>query len=480
MEVVIIVHATCVALLAFYAAHQAFLLALYLLTRQRHSDAPPCLPDQTELPHVTVQIPLYNERHRAERVIRAVARLRYPREKLHIQVLDDSTDETTTIAQRLAQHMRSQGVDITLLHRPHRSGYKAGALALGLAHTSSELIAIFDADFVPPPDFLWRVIVDHGAFRDPRVGFVQTRWTFLNRDASPLTRAQALMLDAHFHIEQPARSCGGLLINFNGAGGVWRRACILAAGGWQGDTLTEDLDLSYRAQLAGWRGVYLGDVSAPSDLPLDVWSYKQQQGRWARGALQTLRKLLPALWRAPISPLQRWGALMHLSGYFVHLLIWLTSLTTPLIVIALWTRSFTPPLWLNALSALTLAPLAAMFAAHRAQQLPLKHFLRDLPGALLLGVGVSFSNTVALARGALHTHHSGDFVRTPKGPVRSYFTRPDWTMWAELLLAIYAALALAIILQMGIWAALLPLMLYALGFGSVGLSQIARRLEEMR
>ncbi len=480
MELIVTAHTACIALLALYAIHQAFLLALCLLRRHRPQLALPSPDTAGHLPHVTVQIPLFNEPHRVERVIEAAARLHYPREKLHIQVLDDSTDATTLIAERAVQHWRAQGLDITLLHRPHRSGYKAGALAHGLAQTSSELVAIFDADFMPLPDFLLKVLVEHGAFRDPRVGFVQTRWAFLNRDASALTRAQALILDAHFHIEQPARSRGGLLMNFNGAGGIWRRTCITAAGGWQCDTLTEDLDLSYRAQLAGWRGVYLDDVIAPNDLPLDVWSYKQQQARWARGTLQTLRKLLSAIWRAPLSPIQRWAALMHLSGYFVHPLIWLTALTTPLVVIDWWLRGTASPSWANLVSLLTLAPLATMFAAHRAQRLPLRHFLRDLPAALLLGIGVSFSNTLALARGLLITGRSGDFVRTPKGPPTSYRTQPDWTVWAELLMALYATLGLAVILQMGVWAATLPLALYALGFGSVGLGQIARRLEELQ
>ncbi len=426
---------------------------------------------------VTIQIPLFNERYLAERVIVAAAAQDYPRDKLRIQILDDSTDDTTEIVQRAAAKARVSGVPVDVLHRPERHGYKAGALAAGLALTQSDLIAIFDADFLPPPDFLRRVICDRRAFADPRVGFVQTRWDYLNRERSPLTRAQAMTLDVHFLIEQVVRSFWGLPINFNGSAGIWRRQCILDAGGWQTDTLTEDLDLSYRAALRGWRGVYLAEQGAPSELPADILAYKQQQARWARGTLQTLRKLLPAVLRSSWPLHHKMAALMHLSGYFIHPLILMLSVTTPLLVLdAVTSHSglISLPVWVNALSGLTLVPIAAMLVAHTVRQRPLACFLRDLLAALMLGVGVAPSNTLAMLRGLLQKQ-AGEFARTPKyhqsAAPFAYALRPDWTMWLELGLALYVGAILLLMLRFGHWPLGMPLFLYVFGFGGVWLSQ---------
>lgn len=487
MEIVIALHALCLILLSAYACHQGILLALYLRGQTRCSS--PALRRQTcqDAPTVTVQIPLFNERYVAERIINAAVAQDYPSDKLHIQVLDDSTDDTTEIARRAVTYARRRGIRIELLHRSHRTGYKAGALAAGLAHATGELIAIFDADFLPAPDFLRRLICERRIFDDPRVGFVQTRWDYLNRDASPLTRAQAMTLDVHFIIEQPVRSSNSLLINFNGSSGVWRRACIEDAGGWQFDTLTEDLDLSYRAELRGWRGVYLSDESALSELPNDVLAYKRQQARWARGTLQTVRKLLPTIVASSLPLHCKLAAWMHLTGYFIHPLILLMSVTAPLLVLhSLLTvqrgASVGLPMWVNMISLLSLAPIASMFAAHATRKRSSLQFLRDLPASLMLGIGVSFSNTVAMLR-ALFEKQTGDFARTPKlywsalhAAPKAYLIRPDWTMWIELGLALYIAGVVISILRLGYWLSVAPMLIYMLGFGGMWLNQMLNML----
>ena len=489
MEAIVVLHATCLILLSAYAFHQAVLLLLYPSARRSRARATARTPAPDSLPTVTIQIPLFNERYFAERVIAAAAAQDYPRDKLHIQVLDDSTDDTTEIARRAVAHAHRCGVCIEWIHRANRTGYKAGALAAGLARAPGELIAIFDADFLPAADFLRRLICERRVFDDPRVGFVQTRWDYLNRNASALTRAQAMTLDVHFIIEQTVRSHHGLFMNFNGSGGIWRRACIEDAGGWQDDTLTEDLDLSYRAELRGWRGAYLVDEAAPGELPGDVLAYKRQQARWARGTLQTVCKLMPKIVAAPL-PLQcKLAAWMHLTGYFIHPLILTMSVTAPLLVLDSLAASGGQlnglPMWVNAISGLTLAPIASMFAAHAARGRPVLHFLRDLPASLMLGIGVSFSNTVAMLR-AVAEREVGEFVRTPKlhrgvlgitpGP---YLLRPDWTMWIELGLALYVAGIAIAMLRLGHWLSVIPMLIYVLGFGGVWLSQALNMLRRM-
>lgn len=436
----------------------------------------------------------------AERIIRAAVAQDYPHDRLHIQILDDSTDDTSQIAQQIVTQARRKGVAIDHIRRAERCGYKAGALAAALPLAKGEFIAIFDADFLPDPGFLRRILLDRRSFDDPCVGFVQTRWDFLNRDVSVLTRAQAMTLDVHFIIEQPGRNKAGLFMNFNGSGGIWRRGCICDAGGWASDTLTEDLDLSYRAEIRGWRGVYLEDEAAPGELPVDVMAYKRQQARWARGTWQTVRKLIPSILRASFPLKIKLAAWMHLTGYFIHPLILLMTLTTPLLIGAsllgprLGPQQTSVPMWVNLISVLSIAPMVSMYVAHRARGRTFWQFVRDLPEALMLGVGVSFSNTIAMAS-ALFDKRTGHFLRTPK-PGRNvaghnpgqgaagaasvtrrkqfqYRLRPDWTMWCELGLSLYTAAALAVILHAGMWASVGPLALYALGFGGVGLTQLS-------
>ena len=442
------------------------------------------------MPSVTIQLPLYNERYVAERIVQACAALDYPRHKLHIQVLDDSTDDTTHIAQFAVDEACVRGLSIELIHRTNRQGYKAGALAEGTQKICSDLIAIFDADFVPPPHFLRTLICDRRVFDDPSIGFVQTRWGYLNRDENNATRAQAMMLDIHFFIEQPARNNSGLHMAFNGSGGIWRRACILDAGGWQADTLTEDLDLSYRAQLRGWRGLYLADESVPGELPHNVLAYKQQQARWARGTVQCLRKLMPRVFTSSWPLHQKLFAWLHMSGYIIHPLMLVMMLTTPLL---LFTSAHLPA-WLSWMGGLSLAPIASMLVAQTFHKRPWHKVLHDLPFMLLLGTGVAFSNTVSMIVG-LFKKQSGEFARTPKmqdevrgnrnaGAQRSaalsYGIRANWTMWGELALAVYGLIALVAMLKLGYWFSAIPTALYLSGFASVGFSQLAQRLAPSR
>src|ERR1700716_3533094 len=281
------------SLLAVYGAHRYILVYLYYKHRKNRTTEPAAYTE--DLPRVTVQLPIFNEQYVVERLLDAVCKLKYPKEKLDIQVLDDSTDETIEVARSLVERYAALGNPITYHHRTNREGFKAGALAEGMKTAKGEFVAIFDADFTPPEDFLLRTI-HH--FSDPGIGMVQTRWTHINRNYSILTQVEAILLDGHFVLEHSGRARSGVFFNFNGTAGVWRRKAIEEAGGWQHDTLTEDLDLSLRAQLAGWRFIFLPDVVCPAELPVEMTAFKTQQARWAKGLVQTGKKILPRMLRS--------------------------------------------------------------------------------------------------------------------------------------------------------------------------------------
>ena len=404
----IAVHLTASILLALFGAHRLSLARHYV--RRVASRRPQIDRSTPRYPDVTVQIPLYNERYVAERCIRAAAALDYPTSRVEIQILDDSTDDTSSLVARLATELRTAGSRIVHIRRPSREGFKAGALGEGLRRASGELIAIFDADFVPEPDFLRRVV---GEFADPTVGMVQARWGHLNRHASVLTRAQALQLDAHFTIEHGVRQEAARFFNFNGTAGVWRRAAVESAGGWRSDTLTEDLDLSYRAQLAGWRFVYRDDIEVPAELPVEVAAYRLQQQRWAQGGIQTARLLLPRILRAKVKPVVKLEAAFHLLAHLCYPL---------LVVVAL--AGF-PAGWMAGASsrAFVFAADAALLTfaivslgifygvAARARTSGWWQVLM-VPVILVLGAGISLGQTAAVARGLLS--HRTPFRRTPK------------------------------------------------------------------
>lgn len=460
----------------FAARTLGLTLAWAAAGRRRPIPAPPAEP-----PFVTVQLPLYNEPAVAARVIDAACRLSWPPDRLEIQVLDDSTDGTRAVVDASVRAWRARGVDITALRRPDRHGFKAGALAYGLARARGDAIAVFDADFVPPPTFLGQTL-DH---LGPGVAAVQARWGHLNRGASWLTRAQALGLDGYFVVQQTALSWWGLFLNFNGTAGVWRRAAIEAAGGWQSDTLTEDVDLSYRAQMAGWRIVVLPDVVAPAELPATLRAFRGQQQRWTKGTVQVLRKLGPRLLRADRPWPARLQALTNLCGYFAHPVTLALLLAAPLLAVY---HPHLPP----AAAALALVPLCplAMNAAAQASLRPRRmRRLAAYPVLMALGIGLSCAGTVAVIEGLFGRR--GVFERTPKTGDRgaggrtpadrdmdlSLATdrtptvvnpdappRVDRMLWAEIGLAAYAWASLIVALTHGQAALAAGLALYAGGF----------------
>lgn len=398
-------------LLAVYGVHRYLMVYLYYKYRDRVRPVKPeALGDPP--PAVTVQLPLYNEQYVVERLIDAVCRIDYPRDCLEIQVLDDSTDETRGLAERSVERYREAGFDIHYLHRTERLGYKAGALQEGLRAARGEFIAIFDADFIPPPGFLRNTM---HRFRDERVGLVQTRWSYLNRNYSILTRVQAIMLDGHFVMEHGARNRSGRFFNFNGTAGIWRRDCIDAAGGWQHDTLTEDLDLSYRAQLRGQRFLFLEEVSTPSELPVEMNAFKTQQHRWSKGSIQTAKKMLPSVWRSALPFRYKLEATYHLTNNMAYMLMLLLSvLIFPSIVIRVqagWINSFwiDLPFLCAATVSVSLFYLFAQFEINRARWIWCPFYL---PVLMSIGIGICLNNTRAVMEALLNL--KSGFQRTPK------------------------------------------------------------------
>ena len=426
------------------------------------------VPKMMEWPKVTVQLPIFNEMYVAERVIEAAVKLDYPPELLQIQVLDDSTDETKEIAARIVSRFQQQGVNIIHIHRSDRSGYKAGALQEGMTSATGEFMAIFDADFVPPVDFLRKALP---YLNEPDVAFVQTRWGHINRDYSWLTFLQSLAIDAHFMVEQFARSRAGYWFNFNGTAGIWRREAMEDAGGWKADTLTEDLDISYRAYLRGWRGRYVRDIVVPAELPVSFSAYRRQQHRWARGSLECAIKLGPQVWRAPVPLMQKIQATLHLSGYSVHLLLFALTILYPLVV--LFTADYVRFSTLYGFAYLfvltSIAP--TLFFVVGQQQLG-RPWWRLLPKILAISVVGSglMMNTVRAAWQIVRKREN-IFERTAKFGIKR--REQDWTkqryqlrfdpiVYPEILLGLYSLAAVWLAVSLESWG----IALYALLFGS--------------
>src|ERR1700704_2841000 len=394
--------------LSAYGIHRYFIVYLFLKNRKRASIP---LRQFDRLPKVTVQLPIFNEIYWVERLLRSVSELDYPRELLEIQVLDDSTDDTRQITSTCAAELRHRGYNVELIHRVDRTGFKAGALAVGLESAHGEFVCILDADFVPQPDLLKRTI---HFFTDPKVGMIQTRWGHLNRGYSLLTRVQAMFLDGHLLLEQTARSRSGRFFNFNGTAGLWRRSCIDEAGGWQHDTLTEDLDLSYRAQLAGWKFIFLPDVITPAELPVDMNGFKSQQHRWTKGSIQTCKKLLPTIGRSHLPLMIKIEATAHLTSNFAYLLLaCLCVLLHPSSggPQTGWVRTFLIdiPIFLTASVSVAVFYICAQRELH--PRTWMKEMLL-LPCLLALGVGLSLNNARAVLEAVFN--HKSDFARTPK------------------------------------------------------------------
>ena len=466
---VLLIYLAILLILFVYGINFLYLTWQALRTRGRQPKS--CVP--STWPSVTVQLPIYNELYVAERLIDEVARMDYPAGRLEIQVLDDSTDETAAIVAGLVGRWHARGVDIQHVQREGRAGFKAGALANGLELARGELIAIFDADFVPRADFLRETVPV--LLADPDLAFVQARWGHVNRDFSLLTRLQALAIDGHFGVEQAARSGSGQWFNFNGTAGIWRRTALLDAGGWEHDTLTEDLDISYRACLAGWRAEYLLDLEVPAELPMSFNAYRRQQHRWARGSFECAIKHLPALWhsRAPLS--SKVSATLHLTGYAIHLLLLALSLLYPLLLVVSGSRPDVFALFgiMGVFNLTTLAP-TLLFAVGQRQVG--RRWLRELPAIVLLSVFGSgmMVNTARAAWGALAGQPAA-FERTPKFGLSD--RRDDWLglryqlgidriVIAELALAALNAVTVIGALERGSWAIAVYAGIFALGLSS--------------
>jgi cellulose synthase/poly-beta-1,6-N-acetylglucosamine synthase-like glycosyltransferase len=462
------------SVLALYGGHRGLMVWLYYRHR-KHAPRPEA--DPAALPRVTVQLPIYNEVYVVDRLVDAVATLDYPRELLEIQILDDSTDETRDAARRAADRVRARGFSITHRTRERREGFKAGALQAGMEAAAGEFLLILDADFVPQPALL-RECLPH--FADPGVGMVQVRWDHLNRDYSALTRVQAILLDGHFVIEHTARHRSGRFFNFNGTAGIWRRTCIEDAGGWQSDTLTEDLDISYRAQLKGWRFVYLKDSAAAGEVPVDIHGFKSQQYRWTKGSVQTARKILPWVWRSRLPWKVKSEAFFHLTNNVSYpLVVLLALLMVPAMAIRErigWQRLVVLdfPLLFGA----TFSFLAFYVSSQRELGRPGPATFRSLPFLLSLGVGLSVHNARAVLEAVFG--RSTDFTRTPKYRIegasgewksKKYRAERSFSFVGETILAAYFLVSLGFAIRFGYWTAIPFLLVFFNGFAcTVGLS----------
>ncbi|MBK8258558.1 MAG: glycosyltransferase [Polyangiaceae bacterium] len=465
--------------LSAFGLHRLHLVLLVQKHRARIKSSQIAEPiSESELPKVTVQLPLFNESTVAIRLLRAVAKIDYPSHLLEIQVLDDSTDETAALTRREVERLAATGLDVVYIHRTNRVGYKAGALDEGLRVAKGDLVAIFDADFLPQPDFI-RAIVPH--FKNPNVGMVQTRWGHMNRDVSMLTKVQALMLDGHHLVENRARFGAGLLFNFSGTGGMWRKEAIFSAGGWQHDTLTEDLDLSYRAQLAGWRFIYREDVVSPSELPEDISALRAQQYRWAKGTVQTARKLLRRVLKSDVSFSQKVEAVFHMTPHFAYpLLVLLSILILPALVLMPATSVRTMVLVDLPLCMATTGSLAAFYMlAESAQGRSRTGALAKLPLLIAVGTGLAPHLTGAVWEGLRFM--AGEFVRTPKqGNNKNRYKAALQVPAAEAFLALWSAASVAASVWTGHYFATPFAVLFALGYGYVTVLLIAEQVQRAR
>jgi len=406
-EIILVGYFVALLILFVFGLHGFVMLFYHRKYKEvKHETKPDFECDAT----VTIQLPLYNELYVVERLIDAICQIDYPKDKLEIQVLDDSTDETVNIAARVVEEKRKEGIDIKHIHRKNREGFKAGALREGLKIAKGEYIAIFDADFIPRKDFLMKTL---SFFSDQNIGMVQTRWEHLNGDYSMLTKAQALALDGHFVIEQSVRNKAGFFINFNGTGGVWRKNCIEDAGNWQSDTLTEDLDLSYRAQLNGWKFVFLKDFTSPAELPSEINALKTQQFRWTKGAIETAKKILPQLWKSKVPLRIKLQGTFHLTNNFVFPFILLAAiLNVPLVFVK---NSGSHEIYFAVMSVFVLAFISSfMFYLYSQKDVHPDWRKRIVLFPLFMAgsMGFAINNSRAVFEGLMN--RKSEFVRTPK------------------------------------------------------------------
>ena len=476
---VVFTYFAIVTILAVYGLHRCYMVYLYKKYRER---VPSPKSHFKELPRVTIQLPIYNELYVVERLLDAIAAIDYPRDRLEVQVLDDSTDETRAVAERKAEEIRRQGLDVVYRHRENRAGFKAGALAEGLEIAKGEFIAIFDADFLPTRYIIHQTI---HFFTDPDVGMVQTRWGHINRDYSLLTQVQSILLDGHFAIEHTARNRSGRFFNFNGTAGVWRRATIESSGGWQHDTLTEDLDLSYRAQMKGWRFVFLPDIVSPAEVPVEMNAFKSQQHRWAKGSIQTCKKVLPAIWRSDLALKVKVEATFHLTSNFAYLLMVLMSLLMLPAILYRVQKEARIEAFAFDMSLFLAASVSVIYFYIVSQKEIDPNWvdrLKYLPFLTSVGIGLSINNAKAVLEAMLG--HDTPFKRTPKYNV-SRFT-DEWKNkkyagirsklpFFELTLGAYFAIIVAVALWHGLLVSSLFLCLFLVGFTYVGCLSLFQR-----
>jgi cellulose synthase/poly-beta-1,6-N-acetylglucosamine synthase-like glycosyltransferase len=478
---ILVIYFFILSILAIYGWHRYYLVYLYMKNKG-NQPAPGQLPAMSPLPRVTIQLPIFNEMYVADRLIDAVVEMDYPAELLEIQVLDDSTDETTEIAAMAVRRHKSRGCNIQYLHRVDRRGFKAGALEAGLKVASGEYIAIFDADFIPSADFLMRTLPHFAG--DPKVGMVQARWGHINQDYSLLTKIQSILLDAHFVLEHGGRNRAGCFFNFNGTAGIWRREAITSAGGWQHDTLTEDLDLSYRAQLAGWHFKFLPDLVAPAEVPVEMNSFKSQQHRWAKGSIQTCLKLLPRILRSNQPFGVKAEAFFHLSANFNYLLM---SLLSVLMFPAMWVRysmGWTEMLLIDVpLFFAATASVGNFYVVAQRELYPdWRQRLKYLPFLMSIGIGLCVNNTRAVLEAIFNKQ--SDFARTPKYGIerdsdewvgKKYHQSVGVQPIVELVLGLYFTVTVFYALVNQIYGTLPFLMLFQVGFLYTGLLSILQQ-----
>ena len=464
-------------ILSVYGCHRYEMIRRYMKHKKDMLTAPPVKFDT--LPRVTVQLPLYNERYVVERLLEQVAKMDYPRDLLQIQVLDDSTDDTHPFTESLVREYAAAGVPIEYHHRTNRHGFKAGALQEGMKTATGELVAVFDADFIPPQDFLQRTV---HYFADPKVGVVQTRWSYLNRHYNLLTEVEAMLLDGHFVIEHGARCGSGLFFNFNGTAGILRASMIEDAGGWQHDTLTEDSDLSYRAQLKGWRFVYIPSIDCPSELPVDTYGFQVQQSRWAKGLTQVAKKLLPSILRAKLPWRVKAEAFFHLTPNISYpLMLIVSALMLPVMIVRFymgWFQMVTIDLPLIIASFWSISA----FYLVAQQQLYPKSWKRAfllLPALMAAGVALTVINTKAVLE-ALFGYQTS-FARTPKYAIgdgtkkvqhAQYRRRSGWLPYAELAVGSYFLYMVEFAIETWNFPAIPFLLLFVAGYYWAGFTTL--------
>jgi cellulose synthase/poly-beta-1,6-N-acetylglucosamine synthase-like glycosyltransferase len=465
-------------ILAVYGLHRYWLVYDYY-KYAKNTPGPP--PEIKTWPRVTVQLPIFNERYVIERLVEAVSRFDYPRDLLDIQVLDDSTDETQQVARACVARFAAQGLPITYIHRANRAGYKAGALEHGLKTARGEFVAIFDADFLPSADFL-RLSIPY--FQDPAIGMVQARWTYLNRDYSLLTQVEAILLDGHFVVEHGARSRRGAFFNFNGTAGVWRRETIADAGGWQHDTLTEDTDLSYRAQLQGWRFLYLPDIECASELPVDMNGFKTQQARWAKGLMQTAKKILPRVMKSDAPMHVKAEAFFHLTANVSYpLMILLSTMLLPAMIVRFyqgWMQMLVIDLPLFLASSCSISSFYLVAQKELRPKTWWRTFLY-MPFVMATGIGISVRNAQGVIEAVIGK--KTEFARTPKYKIegkadsflkKSYNNKAGWLPYAEVFLGLYFIITVLYAILNETYATVPFLLLFVWGYLYTGVMSLGQ------